>query len=60
MPIFMLREMGTPVTPNHFWQACFYDFKVWTEHKRIEKLRYITGCDLECLPPHSSKRRCRS
>jgi REP element-mobilizing transposase RayT len=24
-----------------FWQARYYDFKVWSEHKRIEKLRYI-------------------
>jgi hypothetical protein len=27
--------------PQRFWQARFYDFNVWTEHKRIEKLRYI-------------------
>jgi|HubBroStandDraft_4_1064222.scaffolds.fasta_scaffold238911_1 putative transposase len=27
--------------PNRFWQARFYDFNVWTEKKRIEKLRYI-------------------
>jgi len=26
---------------NRFWQARFYDFNVWTEKKRIEKLRYI-------------------
>jgi putative transposase len=37
---------GTPgvdgaKTLNHFWQARFYDFNVWTEKKRIEKLRYI-------------------
>jgi len=34
---------GTPVsaTPHRFWQARFYDFNVWTEKKRIEKLRYI-------------------
>ena len=24
-----------------FWQARFYDFNVWTTHKRIEKLRYM-------------------
>ena len=24
-----------------FWKARFYDFNVWTEHKRVEKLRYI-------------------
>ena len=30
-----------PALPRHFWQARFYDFNVWTEKKRIEKLRYI-------------------
>jgi putative transposase len=24
-----------------FWQARYYDFNVWTESKRIEKLRYL-------------------
>ena len=23
-----------------FWQTRYYDFNVWSEHKRIEKLRY--------------------
>jgi putative transposase len=32
---------GTPVYPERFWQARFYDFNVWTERKRIEKLRYV-------------------
>jgi REP element-mobilizing transposase RayT len=32
---------GTPAHPERFWQARFYDFNVWTERKRIEKLRYI-------------------
>jgi putative transposase len=27
--------------PERFWQARFYDFNVWTEKKRVEKLRYI-------------------
>ena len=27
--------------PQHVWQKRFYDFNVWTEHKRVEKLRYI-------------------
>ena len=27
--------------PHHFWQRRFYDFNVWTEKKRIEKLKYI-------------------
>ena len=25
----------------HFWQARYYDFNVWSERKRIEKLRYL-------------------
>ncbi|MBZ5597042.1 MAG: hypothetical protein LAN83_01860, partial [Acidobacteriia bacterium] len=25
----------------HLWQARFYDFNVWTERKRVEKLRYM-------------------
>ncbi len=25
----------------HFWQARYYDFNVWSERKRIEKLRYM-------------------
>jgi putative transposase len=28
-------------TTRHVWQARFYDFNVYTERKRIEKLRYI-------------------
>jgi REP-associated tyrosine transposase len=32
---------GTAIHPPRFWQARFYDFNVWTERKRIEKLRYI-------------------
>ena len=27
--------------PQHIWQKRFYDFNVWTEHKRIEKLDYM-------------------
>ena len=27
--------------PVHVWQARFYDFNVWTEGKRVEKLRYM-------------------
>ena len=27
--------------PRHFWQHRFFDFNVFTEKKRIEKLRYI-------------------
>jgi len=27
--------------PQHIWQKRFYDFNLWTERKRIEKLRYM-------------------
>jgi putative transposase len=27
--------------PQHIWQPRFYDFNVWSERKRVEKLRYI-------------------
>lgn len=27
--------------PEHVWQHRFYDFHVWSERKRIEKLRYM-------------------
>jgi putative transposase len=42
----LLREVGTcrgppPPQPVHVWQRRFYDFNVRTEHKRIEKLRYM-------------------
>jgi putative transposase len=33
------RKMIT--TDGHFWQTRYYDFNVYTPHKRIEKLRYI-------------------
>jgi REP element-mobilizing transposase RayT len=26
---------------SEIWQKRFYDFNVWTEHKRLEKLRYM-------------------
>jgi putative transposase len=35
------ETLGTPVRPDRFWQTRFYDFNVWTERKRIERLRYI-------------------
>ena len=25
----------------HIWETRFYDFNVWTDHKRVEKLRYM-------------------
>ena len=27
--------------PCHVWQRRFYDFVVWSEHKRVEKLKYM-------------------
>jgi putative transposase len=30
-----------PLESGHIWQARFYDFVVFSEHKRIEKLRYM-------------------
>ena len=32
-------ELGPDLV--HFWQHRFYDFNVWTDKKRIEKLRYM-------------------
>lgn len=34
------HELGTG-PDGHFWQRRYYDFNVWSERKRIEKLRYI-------------------
>jgi hypothetical protein len=30
-----------PGEGNRIWQRRFYDFNVWSEHKQVEKLRYI-------------------
>ena len=30
-----------PAEPLHVWQRRFYDFNVWSDRKRIEKLRYM-------------------
>ncbi|MGO8793898.1 MAG: REP-associated tyrosine transposase [Candidatus Sulfotelmatobacter sp.] len=32
---------STPLAVGHVWQRCFYDFVVFTEQKRVEKLRYM-------------------
>jgi putative transposase len=34
------KESGEEA-PSQVWQKRFYDFNVWTTHKRIEKLRYM-------------------
>jgi|SRR5450631_4188048 putative transposase len=33
--------IGGDDLPRHVWQRRFYDFNVWSEDKRIEKLRYM-------------------
>lgn len=48
---FAQRVLGRPrrkpsAEPNlrqrlHVWEPRFYDFNVWSEHKRVEKLRYL-------------------
>ena len=35
------HQLISQVPIGAFWQARYYDFNVWSEHKRIEKLRYI-------------------
>ena len=32
---------STPVAVGHIWQRRFYDFVVFTEKRRVEKLRYM-------------------
>ena len=34
-------SLGRALTAGHIWQRRFYDFVVSTEHKRVEKLRYM-------------------
>ena len=34
------HKLGRNSLP-HFWQVRYYDFPVWSEPKRVEKLRYI-------------------
>jgi putative transposase len=36
-----LSPWSGPVDRGHLWQPRFYDFAVFSENKRIEKLRYI-------------------
>jgi putative transposase len=35
------RLWNAAVNQGHIWQRRFYDFVVWTEHKRVEKLCYM-------------------
>src|ERR1019366_2206873 len=34
------RNVGAASAKSPFWQARYYDFNVWSEEKRVEKLRY--------------------
>jgi len=34
-------QVSGDLQPQPFWQARYYDFNVWSEQKRVEKLRYI-------------------
>ncbi len=36
---------------EHFWQARYYDFNVYTEDKHIEKLRRVPGSHVRILGP---------
>jgi len=35
------RTLWETDVEDHVWQRRFYDFVVWNEHKRVEKLRYM-------------------
>jgi hypothetical protein len=35
-------------TPEAVWQKRFYDFNVWSERKRLEKLRYMHRNPVKC------------
>jgi REP-associated tyrosine transposase len=35
------RELHASTKRTPFWQPRYYDFNVWSEHKRTEKLDYI-------------------
>jgi putative transposase len=35
------RKLKAVAAGQPFWQARYYDFNVWSERKRVEKLRYI-------------------
>jgi len=35
------RKLRSTARKNPFWQARYYDFNVWSEQKRVEKLRYL-------------------
>jgi REP element-mobilizing transposase RayT len=36
-----VQNASSAPAPLHVWEPRFYDFNVWTDRKRIEKLRYM-------------------
>ncbi len=41
------RKLGG-ATDDRFWEKRYYDFNVWSESKRIEKLRYMHRNPVKC------------
>jgi len=35
------RDRYCQPTPTHIWQRRFYDFNVWSDHKRVEEATYM-------------------
>ena len=40
-PFASFAKGGPSEEELHVWQRRFYDFNVWSERKRVEKLRYM-------------------
>ena len=38
---YLFQQLAGPELAGEIWQRRFYDFNVWTERKRVEKLRYM-------------------
>jgi putative transposase len=36
-----IQKTTAPEVPRQFWQRRFYDFNLWSQHKEIEKLKYM-------------------
>ena len=55
-----IRLFGEIPARAPFWQTRFRDFNVWTEKKRVEKLRYMHRNPIEimeaCLPEQGARR----
>jgi len=42
-----LQKVGERTNHHPFWQVRYYDFNVWSSHKRAEKLRYMHNNPVE-------------